>query len=122
MITKIVLAQQSGLYEGIAGMGFTLGETWRATKDETGTAARAERRAHAEERAQPVGKGVQWSNTTDVVSGGAGIGLFLLYADGTLHAPAARALADPCRRSPDRLGEPAQGRRPLDDGSDFSAR
>jgi lantibiotic modifying enzyme len=62
-----------------------------------------------EERAQPVGKGVQWSNTTDVISGGAGIGLFLLYADQTLHAPNAQALAI---RAGDRLidlGEPAKG-------------
>ena len=45
------------------------------------------------DRAERVGNGVQWSNTTDVISGGAGIGLFLIYADQTLQDPTARALA-----------------------------
>jgi lantibiotic modifying enzyme len=109
LITKIYSEQQSGLYEGIAGIGFTLGETWRATHDDKYRRGVLSVVRTLEERAQPVGKGVQWSNTTDVISGGAGIGLFLLYADQTLHAPNAQALAI---RAGDRLidlGEPAKG-------------
>ena len=109
LMTKIGSETQNGLYDGIAGIGFTLGEAWRATRDEKyRRAAMSAVRALAE-HAQPVGKGVQWSNTSDVVSGGAGIGLFLLYADQTLHAPDAQALAV---RAGDRLidlGEPSNG-------------
>ena len=109
LATKVATEPQSGLYEGLAGVGFTLGETWRATNDEKyHRAALACVRAIGE-RAERAGKGVQWSNTTDIISGGAGIGLFLLYADEMLHAPEARALAI---RAGDRLidlGEPSKG-------------
>jgi lantibiotic modifying enzyme len=109
LLTKVPSEDGMGLYEGIAGLGFTLGETWRATKDESyhkGALAAVRRLA---ERAAPVGNGVQWNNTTDIISGSAGIGLFLLYADRELHDPAAKALAI---RAGDRLlalGTPEQG-------------
>jgi lantibiotic modifying enzyme len=93
LITKITTEPQSGLYEGIAGIGFTLGETWRATRDEKYRRGALATVRALQDRASPVGKGVQWSNTTDIITGGAGIGLFLLYADQTLHAPDALALA-----------------------------
>jgi len=93
LITKVGSEQRMGLYEGVAGMGFTLGETWRATKDEKYRRGAAAAVKMLSTRAAAVGKGVQWSNTTDIISGGAGIGLFLLYADDVLHDPDARALA-----------------------------
>src|SRR5205085_617288 len=34
LLTKIGSDPQTGLYEGVAGLGFTLGETWRATHDD----------------------------------------------------------------------------------------
>ncbi len=102
LLTKVSSEPRPGFYEGIAGLGFTLGETWRATKDEKyRKAALASVRA-LQERALPAGRGVQWSNTTDIIAGSAGIGLFLLYADETLQAPVARALAV---RAGDRLIE-----------------
>src|SRR5262249_29226588 len=109
LMTKVVSEPQSGLYTGVAGIGFTLGETWRATSDDKYRRAALAAVRAIDERAGTVGKGVQWSNTTDIISGGGGIGLFLLYADETLHAPNARALAI---RAGDRLidlGEPAKG-------------
>jgi lantibiotic modifying enzyme len=109
LLTKIGSEPQSGLYDGVAGIGFTLGETWRATKDDKYRRAALAAVGALERRAEPVGKGVQWSNKTDIISGAAGIGLFLLYADQTLHAPAAQALAV---RAGDRLidlGEPSNG-------------
>jgi lantibiotic modifying enzyme len=109
LLTKIVSEPQSGLYDGIAGIGFTLGETWRATKDDKYRRAALAAVRELEGRATPAGKGVQWNRTTDIISGSAGIGLFLLYADQTLHAPGAQALAV---RAGDRLielGEPARG-------------
>jgi lantibiotic modifying enzyme len=116
LLTKITSEPQSGLYEGIAGIGFTLGETWRATKDDKYRRAALATVRELQARAQPVGKGVQWNSTADIISGGAGIGLFLLYADRTFHSPDAQALAV---RAGDRLidlGEPASGgvRWPMD--------
>jgi lantibiotic modifying enzyme len=109
LLTKVASEPQPGLYEGIAGIGFTLGETWRATKDEKYHHGALAVVRTLTERAQPVGKGVQWNNTTDVISGGAGIGLFLLYADQTLHAPGAQALAIRAGDHLIDLGEPAKG-------------
>ena len=91
--TKVQSEPEAGLYEGVAGIGFTLGETWRATKDDAYRRAALAVVRRLEASAAPVGKGVEWNNKTDIISGGAGITLFLLYADETLHAPNARALA-----------------------------
>src|SRR6185436_14236345 len=79
--------------QGAVGLGFTLGEVWRATKDETYHKAALRTVKILNDRAAAVGKGVQWSNTTDIISGTAGIGLYLLYADEVLKDPTARALA-----------------------------
>ena len=109
LMTKVPSEQDMGLYTGIAGMGFTLGETWRATKDEKYRKAAVATVKILTAKAAPVGKGVQWSNTTDIIAGSAGIGLFLLYADEVLKDPGARALAI---RAGDRLleqGKPDQG-------------
>src|SRR6185295_11417771 len=79
------------------------------TKDEKYRVAAIKTIRTLEEHAKPAGKGVQWSNTTDIISGSAGIGLFLLYADTMLQDPGARALAV---RAGDRLlelGTPEKG-------------
>src|SRR5262249_3652756 len=46
-----------------------------------------------EHEGNSIGKGAEWNETTDVISGGAGIGLFLLYAARELNQPAYRAVA-----------------------------
>jgi len=109
LMTKVASEPQYGLYDGLAGIAFTLGETWRATGDEKYRKAALAAVRTFETRVTAVGKGVQWNNVTDVMSGTAGVGLFLLYADETLKAPTARALAI---RAGDRLldlGEPSRG-------------
>jgi lantibiotic modifying enzyme len=53
-------------------------------------------------RAGVSGRGIQWSATTDIIAGGAGTGLFLLYAADVLRDDRARALAV---RAGDRLLE-----------------
>ena len=109
LLTKVAMEPQYGLYDGVAGLGFMLGETWRATGDEKYRKAALAAVRVLETRATAVGKGVQWSTITDVMSGGAGIGLFLLYADETLKSTNARVLA---MRAGDRLidlGEPSRG-------------
>src|SRR3954467_11509333 len=93
LLTKLPSENAMGLYEGVAGLGFTLGETWRATGDDKYRKGALAAVKALNERAAPVGTGVQWTNTTDIIAGTAGIGLFLLYADEVLHDPAARPLA-----------------------------
>jgi lantibiotic modifying enzyme len=102
LIPKIAAEKETGLYEGVAGLGFTLGEIWRATKDEKYLAAAKSCVKILADRAQPTGRGIQWNNTTDIIAGGAGSGLFLLYAADVLHDDRARPLAV---RAGDRLIE-----------------
>ena len=85
--------QGCGLYEGVAGIGFALEEAYRATgrKDFREGALRCLRLI--EERAVEAGAGVEWGGTTDVISGAAGTGLFLLYAAGEMEQPEALELA-----------------------------
>lgn len=69
-----------GLYTGVAGRAFTLGEAARITGDAKYRAAAARGIALLRENARPAGDGVAWSDSADIISGGAGILLFLLWA------------------------------------------
>lgn len=102
LITRIAAEKGTGLYDGVAGLGFVLGETWRATKDDKYLKAAKQAGAVLAERAIVSGRGIQWSATTDIIAGGAGTGLFLLYAADVLRDDGARALAV---RAADRLLE-----------------
>ncbi|HXG65972.1 MAG TPA: lanthionine synthetase LanC family protein [Blastocatellia bacterium] len=82
-----------GLYTGIAGIGFTLQETFKATKDNRYREGALRCARWLQEHAAAVGKGMQWNETTDIIAGGAGVGLFLLYAARELKEPAFRDLA-----------------------------
>ena len=93
LLTKVSNVRDMGLYEGVAGLGFTLGETWRATTDDKYRRAAVRAVKVLSDTALPGEGGVQWSNTTDIIAGSAGIGLFLLYADDVLHDQTARPLA-----------------------------
>jgi lantibiotic modifying enzyme len=109
-----------GLYTGLAGIGFVLAETGR----HTGVARYRDGARRVVDRlsamAVPRGGGVEWNDTTDVISGSAGIGLFLLHAAGALDRPDARALAAKAgRRLLERARPDAAGRKwPMDGGSD----
>ncbi len=85
--------KESGLYEGIAGIGFALTETFRVTRAEKYRAGAWQCAAMLAVRAKQVGAGFEWNDTTDVIAGGAGIGLFLLYAARELREPSFRELA-----------------------------
>ena len=65
-----------GLYTGLAGLARTYmtvdSPAWRESARKTTDALAA--------RAKTVGDGVEWSNSNDIISGTAGIGLFLLDA------------------------------------------
>jgi hypothetical protein len=82
------LLQDRGLSfdQGLAGVAFTLAETWKVTKVPAyRDAALAATRALAE-AAVPTGKGVEWIPSPAVGLGG-GIVLYLLYAAHTLKQP-----------------------------------
>jgi lantibiotic modifying enzyme len=102
LLTKVKSETQMGLYDGVAGLGFTFAETWRATGDDTYRKAAIGTVRILSEQAGEVGKGVQWNSSTDIISGNAGIGLFLLYAADTLKDDKATWLAI---RAADRLLE-----------------
>lgn len=80
LIASVESEKENGLYTGLAGIGFTLSEVYRAT-GETRYRAGALRCAELiRSRAVKAGNGVEWSSTTDIIGGSAGVGLFLLYA------------------------------------------
>jgi lantibiotic modifying enzyme len=98
-----------GLYTGLAGTGFVLTETWRATDDARYRAA-AQRIVDAlHARAKTVGRGVEWNESTDIISGTAGIALYLLYAHEALGSASAVELAARGGRRLIELGRPEKG-------------
>ncbi|HZQ93330.1 MAG TPA: lanthionine synthetase LanC family protein [Terriglobales bacterium] len=82
-----------GLYEGLAGTGFTLAQTYFVTKDTKYRDGALRTVEWLTQSAKPTDHGIKWNDTTDVIAGSAGTGLFLLWADEHLHAKGARELA-----------------------------
>lgn len=82
--------EDAGLYTGIAGIGFALLETYKATGNEA--YRRGVRRCVdlLQTHARKVGNGIEWDGVADIISGGAGTGLFLLYVARELDVPQAR--------------------------------
>ena len=102
----------AGLYTGLAGAAFVLEETHRASGEgkfrDAATRAVGMIQAHAQKR----GPGVGWtgeSATNDIISGSAGIGLFLLWANRQLNDSASKATAVAAGRALVELGIPANG-------------
>jgi lantibiotic modifying enzyme len=83
----------SGLYTGLAGLCYALAEIARATGVRAYSSAACRCTARLRERAKRVGAGIEWSDTTDIIGGGAGIGLFLLYAAREFDGAASRDAA-----------------------------
>ncbi|MGH7568090.1 MAG: lanthionine synthetase LanC family protein [Gemmatimonadales bacterium] len=83
----------NGLYTGLAGVAYSLERTSRVSGRGKYRAAADRALRLLEQRAQRVGAGVQWGDTTDIIFGGAGIGLTLLHAARALNDRAAGALA-----------------------------
>ncbi len=95
----------AGLYTGLAGIAYTL-ETAHRTGQLGRHRAAAERAiALVGGGAKTTGRGVEWSESTDMISGSAGIGLFLLWAHEALGNARALDLAVAAGR---RLVERAQ--------------
>jgi lantibiotic modifying enzyme len=68
----------SGLYDGLAGVMFVLAEAYRASLEPKYWRAVERCRDLLARRVRRTGRGVEWNDSTDVISGGAGIGLALL--------------------------------------------
>ncbi len=95
LIAALEAEKETGLYTGIAGMGFVLAEMFKATRDDDYREAAHRAARLLGERAKTAGtnSGIEWNDTTDIISGSAGTGLFLLYAARELEEPSARATA-----------------------------
>jgi lantibiotic modifying enzyme len=91
-----------GLYEGLAGVGFALEETYKASREEKYRQSFLKCLDLIRQSARPAGQGVEWDGTTDIISGSAGTGLFLLYASSEL---ADKSLLDLASKAGDRLVE-----------------
>jgi lantibiotic modifying enzyme len=90
-------AKDAGLYTGLGGAAFVLEETHRATGDEIYRTAAKRAIGMIQSQAVKTTLGAMWqgpSATYDIISGSAGIGLALLWADQTFGGdPASRTLA-----------------------------
>ena len=93
LLVALAAEKDLGLYTGVAGIGFALTEAFKATGDVKYKEGAVRCARLVEQRAQKAGKGIEWNETTDIISGGAGIGLFLLYAARELKEPNLRELA-----------------------------
>jgi lantibiotic modifying enzyme len=98
------LAEQKtmGLYEGLAGIGFALEETYKASSAEKYHRSFLKCLDLIRQSARPAGQGIEWDGTTDIISGSAGTGLTLLYASSEI---ADKSLLDLASKAGDRLVE-----------------
>jgi len=85
---------ESGLYTGLSGIGFVLAETFRITNESKYGKGVMQCLHLLRKSAEPTENGIRWSSVTDIISGSAGIGLFLLYVADKLDLPDALTLAE----------------------------
>ena len=98
-----------GLYTGLSGVAFALIEAGRypGGANHRGGSRRCIKLLKA--KAVKKGAGVEWTPTTDIISGNAGIGLFLLYAAREIPDKSLVDLAAQAGRRLVELGKPAGG-------------
>ena len=77
---------EAGLYTGLAGVAFVLEQAGKVGGEGRHRSAAVQSVGIIRAALREVGKGSEWSETTDIISGNAGTGLYLLHA--------ARALGD----------------------------
>lgn len=83
----------NALYAGVAGIGFTLFRVHQETRKGVYRQAALRCRDLIHAAAEPAGAGVQWGEYTDIMGGGAGTGLYLLYMARHTDDAASRELA-----------------------------
>jgi lantibiotic modifying enzyme len=84
---------ETGLYTGVAGIGFVLNRVFKETGDEKYRKAAVRCRDLIHAAAQPAGAGVQWGVVTDIIAGASGTGLYLLDVARAMDDTASRDLA-----------------------------
>lgn len=99
----------AGLYTGTSGILFCLAETFRASGRSKYREAAIRVLETIHQSAQSVGSGLTWSPVTDIISGTAGTGLTLLYADSALTGTDSTAIAAGAGRSLLDLARPESG-------------
>jgi lantibiotic modifying enzyme len=82
-----------GLYSGAAGLAYMFDEIASASGLERFQSAAGKTLGDISLGAKDVGAGVEWNDTTDIISGSAGIGLYLLRAAKAKRDEASKALA-----------------------------
>lgn len=108
LLTAVVHQKGMGLYTGISGIGFVLWEVFKATKKEKYREGVRHCINWIRNSAKRVGEGVQWNSSTDIISGTAGIGLFLLTMAKELKDPTLYDLAAAAGKRLLELGIPAK--------------
>jgi lantibiotic modifying enzyme len=83
----------AGLYSGLAGIAYTLEEADKARGESRYDAAIRKALGTIVASARDAGAGVEWKDSTDIISGSAGTGLYLLRASATMRDTAARDVA-----------------------------
>jgi lantibiotic modifying enzyme len=83
----------AGLYSGLAGIGFTLNETARVSGRPAYSAAARKALGVITAAARDTGAGVEWNDSTDIISGSAGIGLYLMWLSSRYADVGSRQLA-----------------------------
>ena len=84
---------EAGLYTGLAGVAFVLEQTATVGGEGRHRSAAGKALGVIRAAAHDAGAGSEWSDTTDIISGNAGTGLYLLHAARALGDTSARALA-----------------------------
>ena len=105
-------AQSAGLYEGLGGAVFVLEETHRATGEGRYRDSARKALGMIHSLAQRSASGASWagpSATNDIISGTAGIGLLLLWADHMMDDAPSRTLALAAGRHLLAAGTPDKG-------------
>ena len=93
LLAALKKEKSAGLYVGISGIGFALQETYKATGNVKYLDGVKRCLQYLKDNALKKDKGIEWSQTTDIISGTAGTGLFLLYAARELKDPSLLDLA-----------------------------
>jgi lantibiotic modifying enzyme len=83
----------AGLYSGLPGIGFALNEAYIATRDPRYHEAALQCVVALHRLARSAQTGSTWNGRHDILSGGAGSGLFLLYAEDKLNQDPSAKLA-----------------------------
>ncbi len=80
LMSRMSPEQGAGFYTGLSGIAFALEETFKISNIRKYHEGFLDCLAEIKDLATETGAGIEWTSTTDIISGTAGIGLFLIYA------------------------------------------